>query len=106
MGFFERFANFVPTPFFKLEQGFSRVHGHLGAFVPIVPVFNKSSIYKYIYRDSFLYSFFPRFRFENNWNKWNIHWERPSLREKVRSNSDFANWNNWNKWNIFRKKPS
>lgn len=58
MGFFERFANFVPTPFFKLEQGFSRVHRLLGAFVPIVPVFNKSSIYKYIYRDPFLYSFF------------------------------------------------
>ena len=58
MGFFERFANFVPTPFFKLEQGFSRVYRASGAFVPIVPVFNKSSIYKYIYRDSFLYSFF------------------------------------------------
>ena len=58
MGFFERFANFVPTPFFKLEQGFSRVHRLLGAFVPIVPVFNKSSIYKHLYRDPFPYSFF------------------------------------------------
>ncbi|MCI6583589.1 MAG: hypothetical protein MSC45_00780 [Mobiluncus sp.] len=50
--------NLVPTPFFKLEQSFSRVHGLLGAFVPIVPVFNKSSIYKHLYRDPFPYSFF------------------------------------------------
>ena len=40
---------------------------------------------------------FPRFRFENNWNKWNMFIKPQRNGQKVCSNSDFANWNNWNK---------
>lgn len=39
---------------------------------------------------------FPRFRFENNWNKWNMFIKPQRNGQKVCSNSDFANWNNWN----------
>lgn len=64
--------NLVPTPFFRIGTGFFRVYLRFCAFVPIVPVFNKSYIYKYMYRPLPVF-LFSRFRFENNWNKWNIH---------------------------------
>lgn len=59
---------FVPK---KVGTRFFRVYLRFCAFVPIVPVFNKSSIYKYTYRDPFLYSFSRALGLKNNWNKWN-----------------------------------
>lgn len=57
---FARFAESCSNSVFRIGTGFSRVYQALWSFVPIVPVFNKSSIYKYMYRDPFLYSFFSR----------------------------------------------
>lgn len=64
--------NLVPTPFFELEQDFyvfTCVFAHLFQLFQ----FSTSLIYMNTYIDPFLYSFLSRFRFENNWNKWNIH---------------------------------
>lgn len=53
---FARFAESCSNSVFRIGTGFSRIYQALWSFVPIVPVFNKSSIYKNIYRDPFLYS--------------------------------------------------
>lgn len=69
---FARFAESCSNSVFRIGTGFFRVYLRFCAFVPIVPVFNKSYICEYIYRPLPVF-FFSRFRFENNWNKWNIH---------------------------------
>lgn len=58
---FARFAESCSNSVFRIGTGFFRVYLRLCSFVPIVPVFNKSYIYTYIYKDSFLYSFLSRF---------------------------------------------
>lgn len=65
--------NLVPTPFFELEQDFpvfTRLYGRLFQLFQ----FSTSPLYinTCIETPSYIL-FFSRFRFENNWNKWNIH---------------------------------
>lgn len=47
---FARFAESCSNSVFRIGTGFLRVYLRLCSFVPIVPVFNKSYIYEYIYR--------------------------------------------------------
>lgn len=59
---FARFAESCSNSVFRIGTGFFRVYLRFCAFVPIVPVFFKSSIYRNTYIDPFLYSFLSRFR--------------------------------------------
>ena len=47
---FARFAESCSNSVFRIGTRFLRVYLRLCSFVPIVPVFNKSYIYTYIYR--------------------------------------------------------
>lgn len=47
---FARFAESCSNSVFRIGTGFFRVYLRFCSFVPIVPIFSKSYIYKYIYR--------------------------------------------------------